>query len=217
MDGDANRKGTSAAFPSNELQACQYSESDWSQRSVSNTTDSSVSSALARLRIDSDDDGYQSEEDQAITTAVKPTPRPSLSTRYSLSNGRQSLRGGGETALVLFEQPEDSLVALNPKTPSQIPVPTKNWGMNATPHTPSRTSKNRFKQNTRSKRYSNTDFIAWGPEDIDSRMNDMDAMFKQMKEAKEVMSQEQSNHERMVSGYTTQSIHPKGPCHSGFY
>lgn len=217
MDGDASRKGTSAAFPDHELQAGQYSESDWSQRSVSNTTDSSVSSALARLRIDSDDDGYQSEEDQAITKPVKPTPRPSLSTRYSLSNGRQSLAGTGENALVLFEQPEDSLVAFNPKTPSQIPVPTKNWAMTAAPQTPSRVSKNRFKQNTHNKRYSNTGFIAWGPEDIDSRMNDMDAMFKQMKEAKEVMSQEQVNHERMVSGYTTQSTHRESPNNSTIY
>ncbi|CAG8983161.1 hypothetical protein HYALB_00010309 [Hymenoscyphus albidus] len=204
MEGDAYRKGTSAAFSNNELQA-QYSESDWSQRSVSNATDSSVSSALARLRIDSDDDGYRSDDDRAIRETARRTARPSLSTRSSLSNGFQGLRGGSETALVLFGQPEDSLVAFNPKTPSQIPVPIKRREIEYTPQTPSRVSKDRFKQ-THMKRHSNIGFVAWGPEDIDNRMNDMDAMFKQMKEAKEAMSQEQSNHERMVNGYSTQIL-----------
>lgn len=148
-----------------------------SLRSLDNMRDISVSTALSMLRIDEVQPSPWKEH-QAISPE-KP-PSSSLSRQKpSISTGLRNLRiDSAESALVLFETPGDSLVA--PKTPSQVPVVFKQEAAPATPATPCKIPRSSSpKKVTYLTKDSNIPaFTAW---DVRGRLEDMEAMYSELK------------------------------------
>ena len=143
---------------------------------VDNMRDVSVSTAMSMLRIDEE---QRSPEHQAISTTTKQPTSPSLRQKPSISTGSRNLRtDSAESALVLFQAPGDSLVA--PKTPSQIPVLCKADAPPATPATPCKTPKTSPQKIPYLTKDSNIPaFIAW---DVRGRLEDMEAMYSELKD-----------------------------------
>lgn len=164
------------------------------QRSLSNTRDFSVSTAMSQLRID-DAEYNRPEEHQAISARMKRPSSASLSHNPFLNNGIQNGGiDGSESALVLFQPPEGSLVA--PQTPSQIPVPSKRYPSNGTP---CKTSKKYPHRNTNFTEDSNAaSFLAW---DVRGRLEDMEAMYFEMKDKMAGTNLERSGLEEAVALY----------------
>ncbi|KAF4624706.1 hypothetical protein G7Y89_g13463 [Cudoniella acicularis] len=148
-----------------------------SVRSMNNHRDVSVSTAMSRLRIDSGNQSQQNEC-QAITTTMKPPPSGSLSNRTSINTEPGNTRvDSSEMALVLFQAPSGTLV---PKTPSQIPVPIRRGSSIATPITPCKAPRNSLSKAPYMTQDSNNPFdVAW---DVRGRLEDMEAVFLEMKE-----------------------------------
>jgi kinesin family member C1 len=153
-----------------------------SQRSLNGIREVSVSTAMSQLRLD---DGENSQ----------PPSSRSLSHNPFVSNGSHHLENDGpEGVLVLFEPPEGSLVAA--QTPSQIPVRSKRYSLNATP---SRNPKTSPRKTSRLARDSNNDpFLAW---DVRGRLEDMEAMYFEMKDKMAGTNLERSGLEEAVTLY----------------
>jgi len=177
-----------------DVRAPQSMQSPIYQRSLSNARDFSVSTAMSQLRID-DAEYNQPEEHQAISTRSKRPSCASLSHNPFLSNGIQNGRmDGSESALVLFQPPEGSLVA--PQTPSQIPVPSKRYPSNSTP---CKTSKKYPHRKTNFTEDSNlAPFVAF---DVRGRLEDIEAMYFEMKDKMAGSNLERNGLEEAVSLY----------------
>jgi kinesin family protein C1 len=149
-----------------------------SLHSTDNMRDVSVSTAMSMLRID-EEKRRASTEHQAISTTMKPLRTPSLRNKPSITTGLRNLRiDSTESALVLFQAPGDSLVA--PKTPSQIPVLCKAEALPATPATPCKTPKTSPHKIPYLTKDSNIPaFTAW---DVRGRLEDMEAMYSELKD-----------------------------------
>ena len=145
------------------------------QSSVNSMRDISVSTAMSMLNIDEEPSKAKPKEHQAISKKMRPPSTPGSYQKASISTGLRNLRiDSTESAVVLFQAPGDTSVA--PKTPSQIPVPSKSEAMITTPATPSRTPKICPWKNTFLSKTSNiTGFTAW---DVDSREKDMETLFR---------------------------------------
>jgi kinesin family protein C1 len=173
--------------------------SSWSNR---NMRDFSVSTAMSMLQIEEnprDDD--ESQEHQAISRSSHPPSTP-LQHKPSISTGLRNLRiDSTENAMVLFQAPGDSLVA--PKTPSHIPVLSKSEAVIATPATPSRTPKlSPQKPQFLSKGSNITSFTAW---DVRGRLEDMEALFLEMKDKFSGTETERNGLEEVVALYKARS------------
>jgi kinesin family protein C1 len=144
---------------------------------VHNMRDVSVSTAMSMLRIDEQPNPCL--ENQAISPTMKPSTPPYLCRRPSISTGLRSLRiDSTETALVLFQVPRDSLVAS--KTPSQVPVLCKTEVALAIPATPRKTPKSSPQKPSYLTKDSNIPaFTAW---DVRGRLEDMEAMYSELKD-----------------------------------
>ena len=120
----------------------------------------------------------------------------------SFSTSLRDLRiDSGESALVLFQAPGDSLVA--PKTPSQIPVLSKVEASNLSPVTPRKNpllSPN--KTPYLSKDSNITAFTAW---DVRGRLEDMEAMYSELKDTLSGTSMERNGLEEAVAVYKARS------------
>ena len=107
--------------------------------SIETIRDISVSTAMSRLRLDSEVSPSKRQEHQAISSSMRPPATKKLSHKPSINTGMRNLRiDRAETALVLYELPGDNLVA--PKTPSHIPVLSKADASGFSPITPCKTS-----------------------------------------------------------------------------
>lgn len=170
------------------LQSSTSMQSLKSQRSLKSIREVSVSTAMSRLRLD---DGEYSPP---------PSNRKLSHNPFISNNGHGLGNNGSEGTLVLFEPPEGSLVA--PQTPSQIPVPSKRYPLDATP---SRKSKTSPRKSTLLTNDSNEDqFIAW---DVRGRLEDMEAMYFDMKDKMAGTNMERSGLEEAVTLYKA-----KGQC-----
>ena len=142
---------------------------------------------MSQLRLD---DGESSQ----------PPSARSLSHNPFVSHGNHLGTDGPEGALVLFEAPEDSLVA--PQSPSMIPVRNKRVSL---PATPSRNLKTSPRKSTRMASNSNNDpFLAW---DVRGRLEDMETMYREMKNKMAGTNVERSGLEEAVTIYKT-----RGQC-----
>ncbi|TVY87337.1 Kinesin-like protein, partial [Lachnellula willkommii] len=152
-----------------------------SQSSLMGTRELSVSTAMSQLRLD---DGESSQ---------LPLGR-SLSHNPFLRNGSNLGTDGSGGALVLFEPPEGGLVA--PQSPSMIPVRNKRISL---PATPSRNPKTSPRKSMRFASNSNNDpFLAW---DVRGRLEDMEAMYFEMKNTVAGTKVERSGLEEAVELY----------------
>lgn len=133
-----------------------------SQSSLKDTRELSVSTAMSQLRLD---DGESSQ----------PPLGRSLSHNPFLRNGSNLGTDGPGGALVLFEPPEGGLVA--PQSPSMIPVRNKRISLPATPSRNPRTSPHKSMRLTSNS--NNDPFLAW---DVRGRLEDMEAMYFEMKD-----------------------------------
>lgn len=166
-----------STLPIKKSRGCQSAHSPKTRTSGNNMTDFSASTAMSMLHIG---DGYkkvQSKEHQASSNTMKPQLTPGSSQKASICSGVQNLRTDStESALVLFQAHRDSSVA--PKTPSQIPVPSKSEAIITTPATPSRTPKSRPpKSNFLTKNSNITGYTAW---DVRGRIEDMETMYEKL-------------------------------------
>jgi kinesin family protein C1 len=168
-------------------------------RSVGNLRDVSLSTGMSMLRIDESQLPDKSKENQAIVRDKPPTTSK-LSHKPSISTGLRNLRidsNESATALMLYQAPGDSLVA--PKTPSMIPVLSKAEAMPATPATPCRTpriSPNKTQFLTKDSNIPN--FTAW---DVRGRLEDMEAMYSELKDKFSGTSVERNGLEEAVVLY----------------
>jgi kinesin family protein C1 len=167
-----------STLQSRKLRAPKSMQSLKSLRSVNNMRDVSVSTALSMLRIDEEQPSPWKEH-QAISSTIPPTSSSSSCHKPSISTGLRNLRiDSAESALVLFQAPGDSLVA--PKTPSQIPVLSKPETHPATPATPSKNPKISPQKALYLTKDSNIPaFTAW---DVRGRLEDMEAMYSELKD-----------------------------------
>lgn len=149
-----------------------------SPRSVGNMRDASVSTAMRMLYI-GEEQPNPYKEHQAISPAMKPPTNSSLRHKPSISTGLRNLRiDSAESALVLFQECGDCSAA--PKTPSQIPVPCKTLAPPATPVTPCKTPRTSPPKPQYLTKGSNIEsFSAW---DVRGRLEDMEAMYSELKE-----------------------------------
>lgn len=102
--------------------------------------------------------------------------------------------------MVLFQpRPEGSLVA--PRTPSRIPVPSKCYAVDTTPCRKSKRSPERALYLTRD---SNRDsYLAW---DVRGRLEDMEAMYADMKDKMAGTNVERNGLEEALSLYKARGM-----------
>jgi kinesin family protein C1 len=109
---------------------------------------------------------------------------------------------GEEKALTLFQAPGDAQIA--PKTPSHIPVLSKQESFIATPATtPCKTPKTSPQKPIYLTKDSNTPaFIAW---DVRGRLEDMEAMYSVLRDTLNGTSLERNGLEEAVALYKARS------------
>lgn len=106
-----------------------------------------------------------------------------------------------ENAIILYQSPEDSLVA--PKSPSQTPVLSKAEALKLSPATPRRTPRPSPQKTPYLTKDSNIPgFIAW---DVRGRLEDMEAMYSELKDTLTGTSLERNGLEEAVSVYKARS------------
>ena len=173
-----------------------------SQRSIANIREVSVSIAMSRLRIGGEVIPTKPHEHQAISPVMRlPTPT-CLSQKPLISTGMRNLRRESTgNALVLYQSPGDGLVA--PKARSPIRKFPKANIFNASPATPCRIPRP-FPQNTPylTKDSNLSAFIAW---DVHGRLEDMEAMYSELKETLTGTSLERNGLEEAVAVYKARS------------
>ena len=189
-----------STLQSRKLRAPKSMQPLESLRSLKSMRDVSVSTALSMLRIDEELPGPWKEH-QAISTTMPPTSSKSCH-KPSISTGVRNLRiDCAESALVLFQAPGDSLVA--PKTPSQIPVLSKPETHPATPATPSKSVKISPQKTPYLTKDSNIPaFTAW---DVRGRLEDMEAMYSELKDKFSGTNMERNGLEEAVALFKARS------------
>lgn len=152
----------------------------------------SVSTALSRLRIE------DHEAESLLPDATKPfNYSPGLLMGPPGTLPRELRNDCNSNSLVLFGASEKSFSL--PKTPSQIPIPSKAEVSSATPATPSRAPiPSPVKTPFLSKDSNITGFIGW---DVHSRIEDMEAMYFELKDSMADTNVERRSLEESVSHY----------------
>lgn len=186
---------------SRKLRAPKPLHSLRSHPSMGKIREVSVSTAMSRLCLDGEVSPSQRHEHQAISSNMGPPPIKKLSHKPSINTGMRNLGiDCAETALVLYESPGDSLVA--PKTPSHIPVPSKADPF-FSPVTPYRTPRPSPNKNTYLTKDSNIPaFTAW---DVHNRLEDVEAMYAELKQSMQSTSSERNGLEEAVAVYKARS------------
>ena len=171
--------------------------------SMETIRDISVSTAMSRLRLDSDVSPSKRQEHQAISSNMRPPTTKKLSHKPSINTGMRNLRiDRAETALVLYELPGGNLVA--PKTPSHIPVLSKADASGFSPITPCKTPRpiSPYKTPYLTKDSNIPAFTAW---DVHNRLEDVEAMYAELKQSMQSTSSERNGLEEAVSVYKARS------------
>ena len=191
-------QGSSTLQP-RKLRAPHSMHSLRSLRSVDNMRDVSVSTAMSMLRIDEQLNPWI--ENQAISPTKTPTTPP-LCHKPSIPASLRNLRTeSAESALALSQALGDSLVA--PNTPSQIPVLCKMEAPLATIATPSKTPKPSPQKISYLTKDSNIPaFTAW---DVHGRLEDMEAMYSELKDKFSGTNIERNGLEEAVGLFKTRS------------
>ena len=159
----------------------------------------SVSTAMSRLCLDGKVSPSERQEHQAISSEMRPPPTKKLSHKPSINTGMRNLRiDKAETALVPYEFPRDSLVA--PKTPSHIPVLSKADASGFSPNTPRKTPRpiSPYKLPYLTKDSNVPAFTAW---DVHNRLEDVEAMYAELKQSMQSTSSERNGLEEAVGVY----------------
>lgn len=166
-----------STLPIKKSRERQSAHSPKMRTSSNDMRDFSVSTAMSMLHIGDGHKRVQSKEHQASSNIMKSQLTPESSQKTLICDVIQNLMTDStESALVLFQAHRDSSVA--PKTPSQIPVPSKSEAVITTPATPSRTPKFRPpKSNFLTKNSNITGYTAW---DVRGRIEDMETMYERL-------------------------------------
>ena len=162
---------------------------------------------MSRLQIGEEDPIWQDGEHQATSTVtMQPSTKPLLH-KASISTCMHDLRiDSEEKALTLCQAPGDDPIA--PKTPSQIPVLSKQGSNIPTPAiSPCRTPKSFTHTPQYLTKDSNiTSFLAW---DVNGRLEDMEAMYSELKDVLTGTSLERNGLEEAVGVYKARGTPPK--------
>ena len=154
--------------------------------------DVSVSTALSKLRFD--DTCYESEQMRISDSTAAPLKNFNISTYAAM---RKSKVVNSSGAVILYGNAEQSLVA--PKTPSHIPISKRAEASFATPATPSKSAKNPSTQLQFLTKDSNIPaFTAW---DVHGRLEDMEAMYSELKKTLTGTSLERNGLEEAIAQY----------------
>ncbi len=173
-----------------------------SQPSMETIRDISVSTAMSRLSLDREVGPSKLQEHQAISSDMRPPATKNLSHKPSINRAMWNLRlDSSETAVVLYELPRDTLVA--PKTPSHIPVLSKADASGFSP-TPRKTPRpiSPYKIPYLTKDSNIPAFTAW---DVHNRLEDVEAMYAELKQSMQSTSSERNGLEEAVSVYKARS------------
>jgi kinesin family member C1 len=192
-----------SGLQSRKLRAHKSQHSLRSQQSMGKIREVSVSTAMSRLCLDGEVSPCQRQEHQAISSDMRPPPTAKLSHKPSINTGMRNLRiDSAEAALVLYEAPGDSLVA--PKTPSHIPVLSKADASGFSPITPRRTPRpmSPYKTPYLTKDSNIPAFTAW---DVHNRLEDVEAMYAELKQSMQSTSTERNGLEEAVAVYKARS------------
>jgi len=185
---------------SKKLRAPRSLHSLRSQPSMGKIREVSVSTAMSRLCLDGEVSPCPRQEHQAISSDMRPPPSK-LSHKPSINTGMRNLRiDSAETALVLYQSPGDSLVA--PKTPSHSRSHSKAdpFFSPVTPHRNHRISPHKTPYLTKD---SNIPAItAW---DVHNRLEDVEAMYAELKQSMQSTSSERNGLEEAVAVYKARS------------
>ncbi|KAH6664954.1 P-loop containing nucleoside triphosphate hydrolase protein [Halenospora varia] len=164
-----------------------------SLRSMNSNRDVSVSTAMSRLSID-DREPSQRGRRQADSTEMKLPSKPTLAHKASFSSSfRRSRNQTSENMLVLYQTPSGDSVA--PQTPSRIPR-SKSLAVLRTPSKSSKSSQNKSLILTRDS--NNDSLTAW---DVRGRLEDMEAMYFDLKDKMDGTSMERNGLEEAVTVY----------------
>lgn len=190
-----------SGLQSKKLRAPKSLHSLRSQPSMGKIREVSVSTAMSRLCLDGEVSPRQRHEYQAISSNMRPPPTTKLSHKPSINTGMRNLRlDSGEMALVLYESPGDSLVA--PQTPSHIPLSSKADAY-FSPVTPYRTPRPSPHKTPYLTKGSNIPaFTAW---DVHNRLEDVEAMYAELKQSMQSTSSERNGLEEAVAVYKARS------------
>lgn len=155
----------------------------------------SVSTALSKLQID---DSCRNEPQRpsriSKLTATGSVRVPKAPARAAMRKSRVDNTSG---TFVLFQPAESSLVT--PSTPSQIPILSRAVAARATPATPSRVPKSSTTKTPFLTKNSNiTNFTAW---DVRGRLEDMEAMYTELKDTLTGTSMERNGIEEAVTQF----------------
>jgi hypothetical protein len=197
-----------AVFQNNKLRHTQSVSSLRSHSTRCNTRDTSIVTALQRMHIDENNCHY-STDNQAAGRKLLPPPRLSYRGPDSSGSG-DSWSQSFNQAVVLWETPDNGLVALNPQTPSHIPIPkTRHGNIRRVPITPSSPSKTSPMKSTYLTKDSNIPATTdWNPEATEARLDEVMACYAEIK----AKSQETTALEKAVPVYKEKS--EWGPAHS---
>jgi kinesin family member C1 len=155
----------------------------------------SVTTALSKLRLD--DSGYANEPPNSSRIPKAPPRSIRVPKSSNLAVMRKLKIDTTSGSLVLFQKGERSLVT--PSTPSQIPILSRAEAPRATPATPSRVSKSSASKIQFLTKDSNvTAFVAW---DVRGRLEDMEAMYFELKDTLTGTSMERNGLEEAVAKF----------------
>jgi kinesin family protein C1 len=168
----------SAIVQNKKLRPAQSVSSFKSPNAKCNIREVSITTAMSRMHID-EIRYHQQKEHRAASRAIMPPPK--LSHKSSVSTEFRELRSPrSHQSLLLYEDFENCLVAVSPKTPSHLPVArTKRGTVQAPPTTPSSPSKiSPIKTPYLTKDSDLPAFTEW---DVRGRLEDVEAMYAEMK------------------------------------
>jgi kinesin family protein C1 len=163
----------------------------------------SVTTALSKLRIGDTDNNNKILHSSRIARLAAPGSIrvPKMSTHAAM---RKSKVDGSSSALVPFSATQRSLVT--PSTPSQIPILSRAEASCATPATPSRIFKSSNTKNQFLTKDSNIPaFIAW---DVRGRLEDMEAMYSELRDTLTGTSMERNGLEEAVAKFKIKRMQP---------
>jgi kinesin family member C1 len=191
-----------SVLQSRKLRTPQSLQSLRPQRSVAKIRDVSVTTAMSRLCLGGEVNSCRPPEHQAISSSMRLPSTIESSHKPSISTSVQNLRiDSNENALVLYQSPGDSLVA--PKTPSHIPMLSKADAWTVSPATPRRTPRPSPQKTPYLTKDSNIPvFTAW---DVHGRLEDMEAMYSELKQTLNGTSLERNGLEEAVAVYKARS------------
>jgi kinesin family member C1 len=191
-----------STLQSRKLRTPQSMHSLRSQRSIAKIREVSVSTAMSRLCLDGEVSPTKPREHQAISPVIRPPRTTASSHRPSISKGVRNLEiDNADNALVVYQSPGDSLVA--PKTPFYSPMFSKADASKIFPASPRRTPRPSPQKTPYLTKDSNIPaFTAW---DVHGRLEDMEAMYSELKETLNGTSLERNGLEEAVAVYKARS------------